>query len=100
MKKGHNGQPPKGQPPSYWGPLAKRERHRTPLLRAVKRYEELRELGFGSEKALEAAVTWVDENPLQHPLNLVQERCRGRVTVSQLRSEILKGKARRKLRDD
>ena len=81
------------------GPLFQRERYRTPLLRAVKRYKQLRELGLGSEKGWRLAVEWADENPLQHPLNLVQERCRGRVTVSQLRSEILKGKARRKLRE-
>ena len=36
---------------------------------------------------------------LQHPPKLVQERCRGRVTVGQLRNEILKGKARRQMRD-
>lgn len=80
-------------------PLFKRERRRTPLLRAVKRYEQLRDLGLGSETRLELAVDWVNENPLQHPPKLVQERCCGRVTVSQLRNEIIKGKARRQIRD-
>jgi hypothetical protein len=93
------GRAPKGQPPAYRGPLFKRERHRTPLLRAVKRYEQLRELELDSETRLELAVEWVNENPLQRPPKLVQERCRGRVTVSQLRNEIIKGKARRRIRD-
>ena len=93
------GRAPKGQPPAYRGPLFKRERRRTPLLRAVKKYEQLRDLGLDSETRLELAVDWVNENPLQHPPKLVQERCRSRVTVSQLRNEIIKGKARRQIRD-
>jgi hypothetical protein len=93
------GRAPKGQPPAYRGPLFKRERRRTPLLRAVKKYEQLRDLGLDSETRLGLAVEWVNENPLQRPPKLVQERCRGRVTVSQLRNEIIKGKARRQVRD-
>jgi hypothetical protein len=93
------GRAPKGQPPAYRGPLFKRERRRTPLLRAVKKYEQLRGLELDSETRLELAVEWVNEKPLQRPPKLVQERCCGRVAVSQLRNEIIKGKARRKIRD-
>jgi hypothetical protein len=89
----------KGQPPIYRGPLYRRELARTPLLRARQIYQELREQRINnSEEALELAVRWVNENPLQHPPKLVQERCRGKVTVSQLRNEIRGCKARRKMR--
>ena len=97
LKRGRKGRPPKGQPPRYLGPLAKRERGRTPLLRAVRKYKELRALGLGKGEAEKLAVEWAN-TPLQNPPNkLIDARMRSKVTVNQLRVEIRSGNVRRKL---